>query len=60
MKILGIDVGSSSVKAAIVEAGTGAPAPVRVAYTTRREGTHVEVDPDTLIGAVGQAARQAV
>jgi len=44
MKMLGIDVGSSSVKAAVLVNGKVRGEVVRAEFATRHEGVRVEVD----------------
>jgi xylulokinase len=66
MNLLGIDVGSSSVKTAVLRGGKVAGKITRAYFPTRHEGVRVEVDPDvilkaitTSIAALGSAARRA-
>ena len=60
MTILGIDIGSSSVKAGILRG----PRPrvvgriARVGFETRFDGARAEVDADAILRAVGRATRQ--
>jgi xylulokinase len=55
MKILALDVGSSSVKSAILKNGKIAGRIARAGYPTRREGVKVEVDPRAILKAVRDA-----
>lgn len=57
---LALDVGSSSVKCAVLT-GTRPVSPlVRVTFKTRYDGVRAEVDPGAILRAVGAAARDAV
>ena len=58
MRILGIDIGSSSVKAVVLNDGRPMGQPLRMAYTTRHEGAKVEVDTDSLLPVVAKTASQ--
>ena len=66
MRLLGIDVGSSSVKTAILRNGKVAGRTTRAFFPTRHAGVRVEVEPrailkavrDTVVG-LGAAARKA-
>jgi xylulokinase len=65
MNLLGIDVGSSSVKAAVLRDGKVAGKITRDYFPTRHEGVRVEVNPDvilkaiaTSVAALGAAARR--
>jgi xylulokinase len=58
MPLLGLDVGSSSVKAAILRDRDIAPPIVRAEYPTRFDGVRAEVDADALLAAVAEAIRQ--
>jgi xylulokinase len=55
MKLLALDVGSSSVKSAILRNGKIAGAIVRAAFATRREGVSAEVDGRAILKAVREA-----
>jgi xylulokinase len=55
MKVLGIDIGSSSVKAAVLGRGMRVS---RVAYTTKHTGPRVEVDANQLLAAIAKAVRE--
>src|SRR5438552_4997509 len=57
MKFLALDVGSSSVKSAILKNGKIAGRIVRAAFPTRREGVKVEVDPRAILKAIHQAIK---
>ena len=66
MTLLGIDVGSSSVKTAVLRDGKVVGKITRAYFPTRHEGVRVEVDPDvilkaivTSVAALGAAARRA-
>ena len=66
MKLLGIDVGSSSVKSAILRDGKVVGRITRAFFPTRHEGVRVEVEPDAVLKAIartvadlGAAARRA-
>jgi xylulokinase len=66
MNLLGIDVGSSSVKAAVLRDGKVAGKITRDYFPTRHAGVRVEVDPDVILKAIaktvkdlGAAARRA-
>ena len=54
MKLLGIDVGSSSVKSAILRDGKVVGKITRAFFPTRHDGVRVEVNPDALLKAVRQ------
>lgn len=58
--LLAIDVGSSSVKAAVLVGTQPAGPLIRTAFPTHYDGVRAEVDPDALLKAVGRAARAAV
>src|SRR4051812_5860798 len=58
MKFLALDVGSSSVKSAILRNGKIVGKIVRAAFATRREGMKVEVDPRVILKAVASAIAQ--
>jgi len=55
MKLLALDVGSSSVKSAILKNGKIAGRIARAGYPTRRQGVRVEVDPRAILKAVRDA-----
>lgn len=55
MNILGLDVGSSSVKAGIVRDGKIVGSLARAAYPTQFDGPKVEVDPNKVLRAIGRA-----
>lgn len=55
MKILGMDVGTSSVKAGIVREGRIVGSAVSESYPTRFEGPRVEVDPELVLKAIRRA-----
>src|SRR5688572_18955903 len=66
MNLLGIDVGSSSVKTALLRNGKVVSRITRAYFPTRHEGVRVEVDPDAILKAIrttiaelGAAARRA-
>ena len=54
MNLLGIDVGSSSVKSAILRDGKVVGKITRAFFPTRHEGVRVEVEPDAVLKAIGQ------
>lgn len=58
--LLAIDVGSSSVKAAVLTGTLPAGPLIRTPFPTRYDGVRAEVDPADLLKAVGRAARAAV
>ena len=58
--LLALDVGSSSVKAAVLTGTLPAGPLVRVPFPTLYDGVRAEVDPAGLLKAVGRAARSAV
>ncbi len=58
MIYLGIDVGSSSVKAALLRDGKIAGEIARAPFCTRAEGVRVEVDPGAILDAVCRALRE--
>ena len=58
MKLLGLDIGSSSVKAAVLHDGKVRGKIVRSAFQTRHQDVCVEVDPDSLLKAVIHSIRQ--
>ena len=53
--ILGLDIGSSSVKAAIVRDGRIVGRVARIPYKTGFDGPRVEVDPQQILGAIRRA-----
>lgn len=58
MKLLAIDIGSSSVKAAILT-GAGAPRSIATqAFVTRYDGKHAEVDEQQILKALAGAIQQ--
>ena len=66
MNLLGVDVGSSSVKTALLRGGKVVGKITRAYFPTRHDGVRVEVDPDvilkaivTSVAALGAAARRA-
>jgi xylulokinase len=66
MHLLGIDVGSSSVKAAILRDGKVVGRITRAFFRTRHDGVRVEVEPDAILKAIeasiadlGRSARGA-
>ena len=66
MNLLGVDVGSSSVKTAVLRGGKVVGKITRAYFPTRHQGVRVEVDPDvilkaivTSVAALGTAARRA-
>ncbi len=61
MRVLGLDIGSSSVKAGVWDARRGQIlGRVRVAYPSIQEGDRAEVDAAALFGAVRRAGRAAL
>jgi xylulokinase len=58
MNLLGLDVGSSSVKAGIVRSGRVIGKIARASYPTQFDGTIAQVDPDALSKGVARAIRQ--
>ena len=58
MLLLGLDVGSSSVKAGLLRNGWLVGDLVRAAYPTRHQAEKVEVDPHNIFAAVIDAIRQ--
>jgi xylulokinase len=58
MSLLGLDVGSSSVKAGIVRSGRVIGKIARATYPTQFDGTIAQVDPDALSKGVALAIRQ--
>lgn len=58
MQLLALDIGSSSVKGAVIRVPHRPGRIVRAAYPTRHEGSRVEVDPPALLKAVAAAVAQ--
>ena len=58
MSLLGLDVGSSSVKAGIVRAGGILVKIARDSYPTHCDGPRVEVEPDQVLQAIARAIHQ--
>lgn len=58
MNLLGLDIGSSSVKAAVLGDGKVRGRIVHAKFQTRHLGVRVEVDPRSLLKAVGDAIGQ--
>jgi xylulokinase len=59
MDVLGIDIGSSSVKCAPLRGGRVAGRIVHARFPTRVDGVRVEVNPDDVLKAVHAAVREA-
>ncbi|HTW94760.1 MAG TPA: FGGY family carbohydrate kinase [Tepidisphaeraceae bacterium] len=57
MSLLALDIGSSSIKAAILRGAELTAEPPRYFYATRHDGPRAEVDPDVLLATISQAAR---
>ena len=57
MALLGIDIGSSSVKCALLRNGKVASKIVHAKYTSQIDGVRVEVEPAVILKAIEQAAR---
>jgi xylulokinase len=55
MNLLALDVGSSSVKSAILKNGKITTPIVRASFPTKREGVRVEVDPRSILRAIQTA-----
>jgi xylulokinase len=55
LSLLALDIGSSSIKAAILKNRSFAGRPTRIAYATLHEGSRVEVDAETLLLAISKA-----
>src|SRR6185295_5624278 len=55
MNLLALDVGSSSVKSAILKNGKISGKIVRASFKTRRDGVRAEVDPKNILKAIHQA-----
>ena len=58
MKLLALDVGSSSVKSAILKNGKIVSPIVRASFPTRHDGVRVEVDARQILKAVRHAIAQ--
>jgi sugar (pentulose or hexulose) kinase len=58
MNVLAIDVGSSSVKMAILRNGKLSGEPARAAFPTRFTPQTAEVNPDDIVAAIAKAAKQ--
>jgi xylulokinase len=58
MNVLAIDVGSSSVKMALVRSGRISGKPARAAFPTRFAPGTAEVNPDDIVSAIAKAAKQ--
>src|ERR1700683_4987489 len=58
MNLLGLDVGSSSVKAGIVRAGRIVGKIARSSYPTEFEGPIAQVDPNDILKAIARAIHQ--
>ena len=58
MRILGIDVGSSSVRAAMLNHGQIDGPIARAEFETRMEGVRTEVEPDDILKALAHVVRQ--
>jgi xylulokinase len=59
MNLLGLDIGSSSVKAAVLRDGKVQGEIVHARFQTRHSGVRVEVDPRSLLKAVSDAIQQS-
>jgi xylulokinase len=57
MMILGLDIGSSSVKAALLRGTRVLGAIAREKFKTRYDGMRAEVEPDQILRAIGRAIR---
>jgi xylulokinase len=57
MTILGLDIGSSSVKAAILRGTRVVGTIARESFKTQYDGTRAEVDPPQILAAIGRAIR---
>src|SRR5689334_6003878 len=57
MLVLGLDIGSSSVKAGVLKNGKLLGAPVRQPFRTDYDGVRAEVDPQHILGAIARAIR---
>src|SRR5688500_14739649 len=58
--VLGIDIGSSSVKAGLLRDRRVVGRVARVGFDTRYDGVRAEVDADAILRAVARAVRQLV
>jgi xylulokinase len=58
MNLLGLDIGSSSVKAAVLRNGQVRGKIVRAPFQTTHDGVRVEVHPPSLLKAVAEAIRE--
>lgn len=58
MALLGLDIGSSSVKAAILRGGRVAGPIARESYPTKFDAVHAEVRPQHVLAAVARAVRR--
>lgn len=58
MNLLGLDIGSSSVKAAVLSNGKVRGRIVHARFPTRHSGVRVEVEPRSLLKALGEAIEQ--
>src|SRR5687768_14930352 len=58
MNVLGLDIGSSSVKCAVLRGDRIAGRIARVRFETRYDGVRAEVDPDEILRAVARAIAQ--
>ncbi|HWE00952.1 MAG TPA: FGGY family carbohydrate kinase [Tepidisphaeraceae bacterium] len=58
MTLLGIDIGSSSVKCALLRGGRVVGKIVHAAYDTHIDGPRAEVDPGVLLKAISKATRE--
>jgi len=58
MNLLGLDIGSSSVKAGLLHNGRVRGKMVRTTFRTRHDGVRVEVDPQSLLKAVAEAIHE--
>ena len=58
MNLLGLDIGSSSVKAGLLHDGRIRGKMIRTTFRTTHEGPRVEVDPASLLKAVAQAIHE--
>src|SRR5437773_3442329 len=58
MRVLGLDIGSSSVKAGILRSGAITGRVARVSFPTRYDGERAEVDPQDVLSAIARAIGQ--
>jgi xylulokinase len=58
MRLLALDIGSSSVKAGVLRDGKLVGQPVRATFPTRYETTRAEVDADKIVKAIANAIQQ--